>query len=213
MPRWPKLTAKAARSFGFEVFWPAKKALKVYGPDAWAAQRHPRGHPPLHRGHQRAFDNPGGRRDPFPLTWPCAKSSISTPASARWFILRESQPPSRQPETAQRRHFFAKTSRDVYAGNRMGPKAAPRPWPSLSHLNQGPAKKLNKQIRTDSGIGIKTDQQDGQRAASAPGFGLRPASQAPLGHFGAQRQHHEVHRGQLSRLGLRPRQARTMPTP
>ena len=59
-----------------------------------------------------------------------------------------------------------------------------------------------------SGIGIKPVSRAGHRAARAPGDPVRDRQRPALGHARAQGQHHEVHRGRLPRLGLRPRRAR-----
>ena len=95
--------------------------------------------------------------------------------------------------------IFRENTEDIYAGMEVeaGTPEAKR-MIELLHDAYG------WEIREDSGIGIKPLQD--RIAASAAGCPrVRRAPQPQAGSLGAQGQHHEVHRGCLPEVGLRPR--------
>ena len=109
--------------------------------------------------------------------------------------------------------IFRENTEDVYAGIEWE-QGTPEAAKLIEFLNKDMLKGGKKQVRLDSGVGIKPISITGTKrlVRMAIKFALRERTQER--HPGAQGQHPEVHRGRLPQVGLRtgdrgvPRQSR-----
>ena len=102
--------------------------------------------------------------------------------------------------------IFRENTEDIYAGVEWA-AGTPEVKKVLAFL-QDEMKVKKIRFPETSGIGIKPVSPRGHGAAGARGHPVRAREQAQERHPRPQGQHHEVHRGRLPRLGLRPGGAR-----
>jgi hypothetical protein len=106
--------------------------------------------------------------------------------------------------------IFRENTEDIYAGIEW-PAESPEAKKVIAFLqNEMGVKKIR--FPATSGIGIKPVSREGSERC-ARRHRLRHGARAQERDHGAQGQHHEVHRGRLPRLGLRPGQARVRRRP
>ena len=97
--------------------------------------------------------------------------------------------------------IFRENTEDVYAGKEVE-SGSPEAGELLEFLRD----RFGWEIGSDSGLGLKIISESGSKrlhtCRGSPRLGERPR----LPDAGAQREHHEVHRGCVSQLGLRAHQ-------
>ena len=99
--------------------------------------------------------------------------------------------------------IFRENTEDVYIGIEWK-SGTPEVKKLLEFLNHEMLKDGKKQIRWDSGVGIKPISPTGHEAAGAASDQVRADAQAEERDAGAQRKYSEIYRGRFPRLGLRP---------
>ena len=102
------------------------------------------------------------------------------------------------PESQKVLDFLAKEFPKEAGKIRFGTKEKNDDWRNSSKRSVPPQRDLPVQV----GIGFKPTSYLGTERLVHSAIGYAIAEQAEERHAGAQRQHHEVHRGRIPRLGL-----------
>ncbi len=100
--------------------------------------------------------------------------------------------------------IFRENTEDVYAGIEWE-QGTPEVARLIEFLNKDMLKGGKKQIRLDSGIGIKPMSVTGTKRLVRMAIQHALENKLKVGHSGPQRQHPEVHRRRVPQVGIRTR--------
>ena len=102
--------------------------------------------------------------------------------------------------------IFRENTEDIYAGIEFR-EGSPEAEKFIFFVNDVMLQGTKKKIRADSGVGVKPISITGSKRLVRGGHSVRDRQQPQGRHARPQRQHPEVHRGCLPRVGLRGRHA------
>ena len=98
--------------------------------------------------------------------------------------------------------IYRENTEDVYAGIEWE-EGTPEAARLIEFLNKDMLKGSKKQVRLDSGVGIKPISVTGSKRLVQHGDPVRVGQRPQDRHLGAQRKHPEVYRGRFPQMGLR----------